>query len=952
MDSLYPAGPQAVPTSLAQPSKQYRQRAWWAVASLLLFAVIYFALLAWFGRTAWRLFDAGMNSDHGLMFLLMSVCSGFLALFMAKALFFVRRGGTPDDIELKPADQPRLFAFLHQLADEAGAPRPARVFISARVNAAVFYDLSILNFIFPSRKNLEIGLALVNVLSLSEIKAVLAHEFGHFAQRSMAIGSWVYVAQQIAAHVIAKRDALDRFLQVLSGLDVRVAWVGWVLRLIVWSIRSLMDTVFRLVVLAQRALSRQMEFQADLVAVSMTGSDELIHALHKLQAADEAWSRTLTFANAESGQGRAVKDLFAVQSAVLEKMARILDDEDYGRVPASQAREPAQRRVFTKGFAQPPQMWSTHPDNADREANAKRQYLAAPHDARSAWCIFSNPEALREKVSAHLVKEMKLEVVEATVTMQQLDERYSLLQYQPSYRGVYLGRTLARHYKEPRELYEAVALAHDDVAEAIAALYPESLKGELEQLRALEEERALLVALRDKVYKATGGQLMHRGEAISRKQLPDAIRQVGEEAEAVRGRILTHDRQCRAAHLAAARRLGGRWPEYLQGLVAVLHYAEHTLANVQDMHGLLRNVVAVVTADGNVSASELQRLLDVANELQRLLAAVYAQRNELVLDTSLTGRLKCATWADMLEEFKLPPANRDNVNDWMRAIDGWVNALTGALSSMASATLEQLLTSEAQVAQLLSAEAVPEAPHPSQVPAQYGRLIPGEERKRQQQLGAWDRFQTADGLWAAALRLLVAGGIVGAVLGVGSSAGSFATVTVYNGLGTEVRVRVGDEKLTLQPFGTQSVDLPFQESVKVEARNREGALIESMDGQLVRSEPHYVYNVAGASPLVRWTAMYVAGKAPEPIVLGTMQWRPVDVDLYFEEPPERISSKSGSMRTVVSGAGERDPRDLMRVTTDPAQRVAMVHAHARWDDATTGHAREWKALDEMISSRH
>ena len=46
--------------------------------------------------------------------------------------------------------------------------------MSARVNAAVFYDLSILNFIFPSRKNLEIGLALVNVLTLSELKAVLA----------------------------------------------------------------------------------------------------------------------------------------------------------------------------------------------------------------------------------------------------------------------------------------------------------------------------------------------------------------------------------------------------------------------------------------------------------------------------------------------------------------------------------------------------------------------------------------------------------------------------------------------------------------------------------------------------------------------------------------------------------------------------------------------------------
>ncbi|NNC25233.1 hypothetical protein HKX41_13935, partial [Salinisphaera sp. USBA-960] len=76
--------------------------------------------------------------------------------------------------------------------------------------------------------------------------AVLAHEFGHFAQRTMAVGRWVYVAQQIAAHIIAKRDAFDDFLRALSRFDLRVAWVGWILSLVVWSIRSLVEMVFRL----------------------------------------------------------------------------------------------------------------------------------------------------------------------------------------------------------------------------------------------------------------------------------------------------------------------------------------------------------------------------------------------------------------------------------------------------------------------------------------------------------------------------------------------------------------------------------------------------------------------------------------------------------------------------------------------------------------------------------
>src|SRR5690606_26873812 len=139
-----------------------------------------------------------------------------LAVFMVKALLFVKKGSIEQDYEVTATSEPQLFTFLFRLADETGAPRPHRVFLSPRVNACVFYDLSLLNFFFPSKKNLEIGLPLVNALTVSEIKAVLAHEFGHFAQRSMALGNWVYIAQQIAAHIIAKRDALDNFLRFLS----------------------------------------------------------------------------------------------------------------------------------------------------------------------------------------------------------------------------------------------------------------------------------------------------------------------------------------------------------------------------------------------------------------------------------------------------------------------------------------------------------------------------------------------------------------------------------------------------------------------------------------------------------------------------------------------------------------------------------------------------------------
>ena len=297
-EHVYPAGPTAVPADLTRPTKAYRTHAWLAMAGLALFIVLYLALASWFSWTAYRLLRRRCRMAAIVLWgLIAGVGSAFLAVFMWKALFFVKHRHAIDDIEVTATEQPRLFAFINRLADEAGAPRAHRVYLSPRVNAAVFYDLSVLNLLFPSRKNLEIGLGLVNAISLGELKAVLAHEFGHFGQRSMAVGRWVYIAQQIAGQIIARRDALDAFLRGLSRFDLRIAWVGWLLSLIVWSIRSLMETVFRLVVLAQRALSREMELQADLVAVSLTGSDALIHALHRLHVADEAWERALAFAN-------------------------------------------------------------------------------------------------------------------------------------------------------------------------------------------------------------------------------------------------------------------------------------------------------------------------------------------------------------------------------------------------------------------------------------------------------------------------------------------------------------------------------------------------------------------------------------------------------------------------------------------------------------------------------
>src|SRR5262249_31671925 len=190
-----------------------------------------------------------------------------------KGLFKHQRVDRSLYVEVKENDQPELFGFIRQLARDTQAPFPRRIYLSPEVNAAVFYDSSLLSLVLPVRKNLLIGLGLVNSLPLVELKAVLAHEFGHFSQSSMKVGSYVYMANRIIADMVYGRDKWDEVLAQWRALDLRIGIFGWALSAVVWALRAVLGGVFRLINFTHLALSRQMELNADLVAVSVTGSD-------------------------------------------------------------------------------------------------------------------------------------------------------------------------------------------------------------------------------------------------------------------------------------------------------------------------------------------------------------------------------------------------------------------------------------------------------------------------------------------------------------------------------------------------------------------------------------------------------------------------------------------------------------------------------------------------------
>jgi Zn-dependent protease with chaperone function len=941
MDTNYLAASPKVPANFTKPTPSYRRHAWLAVASLAIFVGAYIALVGWLTWTSYRLFAATAGNGGNIV---LAISTALLAVFLVKGLFFLERGRTSEDIEVTAEDQPTLFEFLNQLSDEVRAPRPYRVFLSSGVNASVFYDLSLLNFVIPSKKNLRIGLGLINALNVGEFRAVLAHEFGHFAQQTMAVGRWVYISQQIAAQIVTKRDWLDGILDGLSRFDLRIAWVGWLFKGIVTAIRTLVQMLFTFVALAQRALSREMEFQADLVAVSATGSDALIHALHKLNAADEAWSRAVLFSTGEAKAGRKVTDLFQLQDRIVQIMRKIFGDPTYGGEPACSEADPAKHRVFKSALTMPPHMWATHPSNFDRETNAKRRYVVADIDRRPAWNILDNVSILREKFSERVSSGYETTAVPVEETLERLDAQYNWVCLQESYRGVYLARSAAKYATTISELYGEEP---EDVVSALDGLYPKCLAEVVKERRALEEERNALRALNEGTLRVTSGAVTYQGRQISRSDLPDLIETVSKQFDTLDRQLREHDRSCRIAHVVAARRSGQNVEAYLRGLLATHHYATHAEADLRDANEFFQRTLQIELAGKSAGAPNREAIVEAAKVVYGALARVHADAGEVDLDPTLLKRLGISAWASYVGDLKFRFPTLENLRNWVELCDSWIDSALSCLSALRNASLEQLL----QIEQLVSDAAhkdefLPEAPAPSVVPSDFPIRCPDQERKNPGRPGG--SFSRAKEHLKGVGKVLAAVGAIGAVVWFGQISGH-TTVTVYNALGRPVHVELGKYSTDVPAFGHRTVEIGDADTVQV-VPTIDGHVIDEFEAKVKSRGAHDIYNVAQAGVLILWTASYGnAAKVPEQ-VFGAPRWINSHADHFFEDPPKSIKTKGGGgTRTALIGLGAEDPEVVLGpIASDRAEVIRIVELHARWDEASTPFARRWAAFAKRL----
>ena len=299
-----PVIPAAASSDLLAPSAQYKREALKAVISILLFIIVYFALFVLsIGLVALCVYLGVMMmlvKIHWLTILLglgLIGCSVMVQVFQVKFLFASSKTDESDIIEITESDHPKLFKSIRSLSERIGTPMPKKVFLSPDVNAAVFYNSSFWSMFLPVRKNLMIGMGLVNAVNVSQLEAVIAHEFGHFSQRSMKIGSWSYQVNRIIFDMLYNNNGFAEKLSSFASVHQVLYFFGKVTIKIVSRIQWVLRQMYKVVNRAYLGLSRQMEFHADLVAASHCGTNNIIGSLRQIQFADECYDTTMNACN-------------------------------------------------------------------------------------------------------------------------------------------------------------------------------------------------------------------------------------------------------------------------------------------------------------------------------------------------------------------------------------------------------------------------------------------------------------------------------------------------------------------------------------------------------------------------------------------------------------------------------------------------------------------------------
>lgn len=362
-------------------SSQFKAQTFKAIMAISLFVLTYLLMLVLaIGLTILCVYGGLKLMLFRIMFATIVLGLGLASLgvlvlfFLLKFIFKSHKVDRSHLIEISKHEEPKFFELVEEIVREVDTSFPKKIYLSADVNAAVFYDSSFWSMFFPIKKNLQIGLGLVNTVSVSELKAVLSHEFGHFSQRSMKVGSYVYNVNQVIFNLLYDNELYDRIVQKWTDTSSYFSFFIIIALKITNGIKWVLSQLYKVVNICYMGLSREMEFHADEIAANVTGREPLKSSLLRISLADHAFNSVLSFYDQKIADNQKSGNIFKEQLFVLNFIAHynnIVIKNNLPQILDNDLNKYNKSKLIIKD------QWTSHPSTEDRIANLEKSGLTA-----------------------------------------------------------------------------------------------------------------------------------------------------------------------------------------------------------------------------------------------------------------------------------------------------------------------------------------------------------------------------------------------------------------------------------------------------------------------------------------------------------------------------------------------------------------------------------------------
>jgi Zn-dependent protease with chaperone function len=541
-DLMYPATPQNLPASITAPSAAFKKEVSKVMGSLVLFFIVYILLILLSVLLTIGCVYGGIAIIVAVpRFITIMLGIGLISLgvmvliFLVKFIFSVSKYDRSGIVEIKEEDHPRLFAFIRQLTKDTQTQFPKRIYLSPEVNACVFYDSSFFSMFLPVKKNLQIGLGLVNAINMSEFKAILAHEFGHFSQRSMKLGSFVYNVNRAIYNMLYENTGYSRSLQGWGEVSGYFAIFAALTAGIVRGIQWVLQQMYGLVNKSYMSLSREMEFHADAVAASVSGSANCISALRRVELADTSYNAVIQKCSDLFKNKKITANVYPNQQTVTRQMAKDFKlplQNDLPVVNDDFSQSITTNRVNFKD------QWASHPAIAEREAHLKQLNVQAGVNDEPAWLLFNDAEKWQQQLTQKVYQNVELpadiKTLDANAFEHQLHQDIEQFSLPVAYNRFYDKRQITTFNAEELSQLPEPAITFDSIFSTENA-------GLQKKIRAAESDLLLLKAIADKQIDTKTFDF--DGEKYTSAEATTVAGKLQEEVDAYKAQLETADKQ-------------------------------------------------------------------------------------------------------------------------------------------------------------------------------------------------------------------------------------------------------------------------------------------------------------------------------------------------------------------------------------------------------------------------